>query len=107
QLVAATPDCAGNFQSWCAPSLAEHLATPRGRHGDAALARYWAIDKTTRGDFEALTDSMRDVLMATQEGMQSTPPSPAIGMLSNRAAMWVTKLVAQARAVVENAAPAS
>jgi hypothetical protein len=105
QLLAATPDCAGDFHAWQVPGKHEHLATPRGRESDAALARYWAIDERALIRFEALTDSMRDVLVATQEVMQAAPPSPAIGMLANRAALWVGKLVAQARAVIDEASP--
>jgi hypothetical protein len=104
QLLAATPDCAGDFHVWRVPSLSEHLATPRSKRSDAALARYWAIDERARIRFEALTDSMRDVLVATQEVMQATPPSPAIGMLANRAALWVGKLAAQARTVIDDPA---
>jgi hypothetical protein len=101
ELLAATPDCAGNFYAWRPRSYQDYFASSLGQEGAAALAAYGAADPGVRARLETLAASMTDVLVATQEVMQSTPPSPALGMLANRAALWVGKLMGQARAVIE------
>jgi hypothetical protein len=101
QSLAATPDCAGDFHAWRPRSYVDHIESTKGEDRDAVMAAYAAADARARERFEALAASMADVLVATQEVMQASPPSPAIGMLANRAALWVGKLVAQARAVAE------
>jgi hypothetical protein len=102
QSLAATPDCAGDFHAWRPRTYPDHVESTKGEERDAIMAAYAAADPRARERFEALAASMADVLVATQEVMQASPPSPAIGMLANRAALWVGKLVAQARAVAED-----
>jgi hypothetical protein len=101
ELVAATPDCADDFHAWRPRSYQDYFQSVPSPAGLAALAGYGAADPLVRARLDTLTASMTDVLVATQEVMQSTPSSPALGMLANRAALWVSKLVTQARAVIE------
>ena len=101
ELLAATPDCAGNFHAWRPRGHQDCLQSLLEEERAAALAAYRALDPRLRARFETLTASMTEVLVAAQEVMQSTPHSPALGMLANRAALWVTKLVGQARALID------
>jgi hypothetical protein len=105
ELLAATPDCAGNFHAWRPRTYQDYLQASAGQPNDAAIAAYGAAAPQVRARFETLIATMTDVLMATQDVMQSTPTSPAIGMLANRAALWVGRLAVQARAVIDGSDP--
>src|SRR5882672_3265187 len=105
ELLAATPDCAVNFHAWRPCTYQDYLQSSPGKQNDDAIAAYEATDPQVRARFETLIATMTDVLTATQDVMQSTPPSPAIGMLANRAALWVARLAAQARAVIDGSDP--
>src|SRR5437899_6280700 len=72
ELVAATPDCADDFYAWRPRSYQDYFQSLPSPAGLAALAAYGAADPLVRARLETLTASMTDVLVATQEVMQST-----------------------------------
>ena len=101
ELLAATPDCAKDFYSWQPLNYREYFESSTIEDRNSAIAAYDASDPLVRSRFDLITTSMTEVLLATREAMQSSPPSPAIGMLANRAAQWLGALVAQADAVIK------
>ena len=105
ELLATTPDCVEDFYAWRPVSYREHLQATPIEHRARALAAYEAIDPALRQRFDTLAEDMADVLEATRDAMLSAGPSPAIGLVANRAALWLGVLAARASAVIEGAAP--
>ncbi len=103
EMLAATPDCADKFYNWRALSYREHLDVSPIAHRSRALAAYEAADPIVRERLDRLAQSMIDVVAAARDVMQSSPNSPAMGMLASRAARWLGTLAAHAGAVIEGA----
>lgn len=103
EMLAATPDCADKFYSWQPLSYREHLDSSPLPDRARALAAYEAADPAARERLDRLAQSMIDVVAAARDVMQTSPTSPAIGMLASRAARWLGALAARAGAVIDGA----
>lgn len=105
QMLATTPDCIEHFYGWQPRSYREYLQSSGIVDHTTALAAYEAADPALRRRLEALVAAMIELLSATREAMQAGAPSPAIGMVANRAAIWLGSLVTQAGAVIDGSDP--
>jgi hypothetical protein len=103
EMLAATPDCADKFYNWRPLSYREHLDAAPAADRAGALAAYEAADPVLRERLDRLAQSMIDVAAAARDVMQTSPTSPAIGMLASRAARWLGGLACRAGAVIDGA----
>jgi hypothetical protein len=100
EMAGNSPDCLADFQDWQPMGYREHFLESRLKDRDLAIAAYVAADPAARACLDTLAGTMITVIESTRSTISGDVPAQAAGIVSERAAKWLKKLVVRAGAVI-------
>ena len=103
-MIPDVPDCVQDFMEWRPLSYAEHFNASYFTARELAIAAYEEADAAVRGEFDALTTAMTDILVAVGNAMREVRHESSRGILAGQAAGWLRPMVGQAGGVINGKA---
>ena len=107
EMIPDMPECTDDFLAWRPLSYTEHFIASNFKGRDLAIAAYEGADPVIRAEFDHITETMTNILLAVGQAMREVQQDKTRAKLAIQAIGWLKEFVAAAGGIINGGSDAN